>query len=275
MLSIDKFLELSLQEDVGRGDLFSRVSKSINAQGRILAKSRGILAGEIYGSRLAELQNFKIEWLKRDGETFEIGENLLKIEGDSHTILKIERTLLNIILHASSIATNSNSYVEIIKNSGFNTKILDTRKTRPMLRNFEKYASRIGGAINHRMGLDDALMLKDTHLKVITDLDNFLKNARKNIPFTSMIEIECETVEFAKEVIKKDIDILMCDNMNIDEVREVVNFRNEFSPKIKIEASGNMRLDRILEYAKTGVDAISIGAIIHGANWLDLSMKIE
>jgi nicotinate-nucleotide pyrophosphorylase (carboxylating) len=275
MLNIDKFLELSLQEDVGRGDLFSRVSKSINAQGRIIAKSRGILAGEIYGSRLAELQNFKIEWLKRDGETFEIGENLLKIEGDSHTILKIERTLLNIILHASSIATNSNSYVEIIKNSGFNTKILDTRKTRPMLRNFEKYASRIGGAINHRMGLDDALMLKDTHLKVITDLDNFLKNARKNIPFTSMIEIECETVEFAKEVIKKDIDILMCDNMNIDEVREVVNFRNEFSPKIKIEASGNMRLDRILEYAKTGVDAISIGAIIHGANWLDLSMKIE
>ena len=128
MLSIDKFLELSLQEDVGRGDLFSRVSKSINAQGRILAKSRGILAGEIYGSRLAELQNFKIEWLKRDGETYEIGENLLKIEGDSHTILKIERTLLNIILHASSIATNSNSYVEIIKNSGFNTKILDTEK---------------------------------------------------------------------------------------------------------------------------------------------------
>ncbi len=275
MLNIDKFLELSISEDIGRGDLFERVSKSVEAKGKIIAKSDGILAGEIYASRLSEIEKFEIEWLKRDGEFFQKGDVLLKIKGSSHVLLKIERTLLNIILHASSIATTANSYVNLLKENNYKTKILDTRKTRPMLRTFEKYASRIGGAINHRMGLDDALMLKDTHLKVINNLDLFLAEARQKIPFTSMIEIECETVDFAKNVLLKDVDIVMCDNMNVDEVREVVEFRNLHSPKVKIEASGNMRLDRVLEYAKTGVDAISIGAIIHGANWLDLSMKIE
>jgi len=272
-MNIDKFLEFALAEDIGRGDLFSKVQSSVSAKGFILAKSNGVLAGQKYANRLAELQDFSIEWKFQDGDRFQKGDILLKISGSSHILMQSERVLLNIILHTSSIATLTRKYVEKVEN--FNTKILDTRKTRPLLRDLEKYATQVGGAINHRMGLDDSLMLKDTHLKTLTDLDSFLKNARKKIPFTAKIEVEAETVEFAKKVILKDVDIVMCDNMKPDEVLEVVKFRNSQNSRVLLEASGNMNLNTVLDYAKTGVDAISVGSIIHQANWIDLSMKIQ
>jgi nicotinate-nucleotide pyrophosphorylase (carboxylating) len=177
------------------------------------------------------------------------------------------------LLHASSIATLTNKYVKIIE--PFGVKLLDTRKTRPLLRVFEKYATRTGGAVNHRMGLDDSLMIKDTHLKTIKNLKNYICNARKKIPFTAKIEVEAESFEIAKMAFEAECDIVMCDNMTPEQIKKIVAYRDENYPHILLEASGNISLKTIESYAKSGVDAISSGSLIHQANWIDLSMKMD
>ena len=269
----ETFLKALVAEDVGRGDLFSRISTSKPIRAYIIAKSGGVFAGREYVEALAEMYDLSLIWEVRDGESFTKGKKLLFISGDSKTILSLERSILDMVLHASSIATLTAQYVEAIKETG--VKLLDTRKTRPLLREFEKYAVRCGGGINHRMGLDDCLMLKDTHLQTIDDLDVFMKEVRQKIPFTSKVEIECEDLEMVKRAMKAGADIVMCDNMSLEETKEVVAFRNENYPHILLEASGNVTLDTIASIATTGVDAISSGSVIHQANWIDLSMKVE
>jgi len=270
--SVEDFVLEALYEDVGRGDLYSLVEPKKASSAKVIAKSDGVVAGVEYANVLAKLQGFSISWQKVDGERFQKGEEIAYLQGDSHTLLSCERTVLNILLHASSIATLTRKYVDII--APYGTKLLDTRKTRPNLRVFEKYATRCGGAVNHRMGLDDSLMIKDTHLKTIDDLKEYIKRARTKIPFTAKIEVEAESFEIAKEAFEAGADIVMCDNMTPDEVREVVAYRNENFPSILLEASGNISLKTIESYAKTGVDAISSGSLIHQANWIDLSMKM-
>ncbi len=270
---IEAFVREVLVEDVGRGDLYARVSESVDASALIIAKSDGVVAGQVYCDALSRIEPFYISWKLHDGELFKKGDVIAHLHADSHTLLKIERTFLNMLLHASSIATLTHRYVERL--APYGTKLLDTRKTRPMLRNFEKYATRIGGAINHRMGLDDALMLKDTHLKTIENLEAFMVKARRNIPFTCKIEIEAETFEQARQFMQLGADIVMCDNMTPVQLAEVVAYRNSNHPAVLLEASGNITLETIEAYAQTGVDAISTGALIHQANWIDLSMKVE
>lgn len=272
-IMIEEFVKETLAEDVGRGDLYALVEESIDASAKIIAKSDGVVAGVVYIDALAKLENFEIAWNKKDGDSFVKGEIIATLSGSSHTLLKIERTLLNMLLHASSIATLTRKYVDIIKPYG--VKLLDTRKTRPLLRVFEKYASRCGGAVNHRMGLDDALMIKDTHLKTIKNLKEYVQKARSVIPFTTKIEIEAESFEVAKEAFEAGADIVMCDNMTLNQIKEVVEFRNKNFAYILLEASGNISLNTIEDYAKTGVDAISSGSMIHQAKWIDLSMKMD
>lgn len=270
---IEDFVKASLAQDVGRGDLYALVEPSVDASAKIIAKSDGIVAGVEYINALAKLENFEIKWNKNDGESFIKGDVLATLSGTSHVLLKIERTLLNMLLHASSIATLTKKYVTIVEPYG--VKLLDTRKTRPLLRVFEKYATRCGGAVNHRMGLDDSLMIKDTHLKTIKDLKSYIEKARKKIPFTAKIEVEAETLEDAKEAFAAGADIVMCDNMTPQQIREVVKYRDENFAHILLEASGNISFETIESYAKTGVDAISSGSLIHQANWIDLSMKMD
>ena len=270
---IEAFVKESLAQDVGRGDLYALVEPSVEASAKIIAKSDGIVAGQEYIDVLASLELFEINWFVKDTQAFKKGDVIANIAGDSHTLLRIERTLLNMLLHASSIATLTNRYVKIIEPYG--VKLLDTRKTRPLLRVFEKYASRCGGAVNHRMGLDDSLMIKDTHLKTIENLASYIKTAREKIPFTSKIEVEAETFEIAKEAFEAGADIVMCDNMQTSQIVEIVKYRDENYPHILLEASGNISLTTIEMYAKTGVDAISSGSMIHQANWIDLSMKMD
>ncbi len=270
---IESFIREVLAEDIGRGDLYARVSEPVRAGAKIIAKSDGVLAGEAYLNVLSHIEGFVIVWHRHDGERFAKGEVLMELSGDSHTLLRIERTLLNILLHASSIATLTRRYVDRI--APYGTKLLDTRKTRPLLRTFEKYAARIGGATNHRMGLDDALMLKDTHLKTIGNLEAFMAEARKKIPFTAKIEIEAEDFEMVKQAMKAGADIVMCDNMPPEALAEIVAYRCEYYPNVLLEASGNISLETIERYARTGVDAISTGSLIHQANWIDISMKMD
>jgi len=270
---IKAFVEEALAEDVGRGDLYALVAKPIAASAKIIAKSEGVLSGQVYADALCEMESFEIIWHKRDGGHFSKGDVIAEIKGSSHTLLRIERTLLNMLLHASSISTYTNSFVQLI--APYGTKLLDTRKTRPKLRVFEKYATRLGGAVNHRLGLDDCLMIKDTHLKTIDDIDAFMKEARKLIPFTSKIEIEAESFEQAKSFMAAGADIVMCDNMTPQQLSEVVVYKQEHYPDVLLEASGNISLETIESYAKTGVDAISSGALIHQSKWIDLSMKMD
>lgn len=270
---IEEFVKATLAEDVGRGDLYALVEPSVDAKADIIAKSDGVVAGQKYIDVLASLDGLDIVWGKHDGDSFVKGDVLAIIRGDSHTLLRDERTILNMLLHASSIATLTRKYAEIIEPYG--VKLLDTRKTRPMLRVFEKYATRVGGAVNHRMGLDDSLMIKDTHLKTIKDLKAYIVKARKEIPFTTKIEIEAETFKIAKEAMACGSDIVMCDNMTPEQISEIVKYRDENYPHILLEASGNISLETIESYAKSGVDAISSGSLIHQANWIDLSMKMD
>ncbi len=270
---IEQFVKEALAEDVGRGDLYALVEPSVAASAKIIAKSDGVVAGVKYIDTLAKLEKFEITWLKNDTEHFKSGDLIATLKADSHTLLRCERTILDMLLHASSIATLTNRYVEIIKPYG--VKLLDTRKTRPLLRVFEKYATRTGGAVNHRMGLDDSLMIKDTHLKTIENLTEYIAKARKAIPFTAKIEVEAESFEIAKMAFEAEADIVMCDNMTPQEIQEIVNYRDENFPHILLEASGNISLDTIESYAKSGVDAISSGSLIHQANWIDLSMKMD
>lgn len=272
-IMIEDFVKATLAEDVGRGDLYALIEDAIDAKADIIAKSDGVVAGEKYIDVLAQLEGFEIIWGKHDGEEFTIGDIIAIVKADSHTLLRNERTILNMLLHASSIATLTRKYVEIINPYG--VKLLDTRKTRPMLRVFEKYATRTGGAVNHRMGLDDSLMIKDTHLKTIDNLKEYIHKARTKIPFTAKIEIEAETFIIAKEAMAAGADIVMCDNMTPSQIKEIVLYRDENFPHILIEASGNISLQTIESYAQTGVDAISSGSLIHQANWIDLSMKIN
>ena len=269
----EKFLEALIAEDVGRGDLFSRVSLNRQIRAYVIAKSDGVLSGKEYVEKLTEMYGLKCEWAFNDGDRFEKGEKLLWVFGENKTLLSLERSILDLLLHASSIATLTEQYVEAIKETG--VKLLDTRKTRPLLREFEKYAVRCGGGVNHRMGLDDCLMLKDTHLQTIGDLGSFMEEVRRTIPFTAKVEIECESFEMVREAMAAGADIVMCDNMALDDIGEVVAYRNEHYPHILLEASGNVTLETIAALAQTGVDAISSGSIIHQANWIDLSMKVE
>lgn len=270
---IKRFVRKALEEDIGRGDLYAQVMPSTTQTGYIIAKSNGVLAGVVFVDALASIDSFKIKWLKKDGDTFMVGDKLATFKGSSHTLLRIERTMLNLLHHASGIASLTRKYVNIIK--PYDVLLLDTRKTRPHLRQFEKYATKVGGGTNHRMGLDDALMLKDTHLKTIDNLSLYVKQARKKIPFTTTIEIEAETIEIAKLAMEAGADIVMCDNMSCEDMKKVVALRDKEHAKVRIEASGNVSLDTIEEIAQTGVDAISTGSTIHQAVWPDLSMKID
>ncbi len=270
---IEEFVRNVLSEDIGRGDLYSLVEPAVEASASIIAKSSGVMAGQIYLNALAKIKDIDIVWLRSDGDSFVAGDIIAKLSASSHALLQTERSMLDMLLHASSIATLTAKYVKVLQ--PYNIKLLDTRKTRPLLRSFEKYATRTGGATNHRMGLDDCLMLKDTHLKTIDNLDEYIKHARAKIPFTCKIEIEIEDFDMAKRAMSVGADIVMCDNMTIKEIKKVVEFKNKNYSHVLIEASGNITLDTLEDYVQSGIDAISTGSIVHQANWLDISMKMN
>jgi len=272
-INIRKFVKNAIIEDNGRGDLFFDIAPKGRFTARVIAKDDGVLAGVKYARVLARAEKFDCKFLKKDGEEVKKGDTIAELEGKASVLLSSERTFLNLLQHASGIATNASRYAKLLE--GSDVVLLDTRKTRPQLRDFEKYASRIGGAINHRLGLDDCLMLKDTHLKTIPDLKAFVKKARKRISWVTKIEIECETFDQVQEAMEAGADIIMCDNMTPEQIRKVADFRDENYPHILLEASGNITTETITGYINSGIDAISSGSIIHQATWLDFSMKFD
>ncbi len=272
-INIRKFVKNAVLEDNGRGDLFFDIAPKGRFTARVVAKDDGVLAGVKYARILARTEKFDCKFLIKDGEEVNKGDVIAELEGKASVLLSSERTFLNLLQHASGIATSARRYSDLLK--GSSVVLLDTRKTRPQLRDFEKYASRVGGAINHRLGLDDCLMLKDTHLKTIVDLKEFVKIARKRISWVTKIEIECETFEQSVEAMEAGGDIIMCDNMTPEQIRKVSDYRKEHHTHVLLEASGNITEKTIQSYLTSGVDAISSGSIIHQATWLDYSMRFD
>ena len=273
MINIKKFVKNAIIEDNGRGDLFFDIAPKGRFKAKAVVKDDGILAGVKYAKVLARSERFDCKFLKQDGDVLKKGDVIANLEGKASILLSSERTFLNLLQHASGIATMANAYVKKIQD--LDVVMLDTRKTRPQLREFEKYASRVGGAINHRLGLDDCLMIKDTHLRTIENLEAFIKKARKRISWVTKIEIECETFAQVQDSMSAGADIIMCDNMKPEQIKEVIKYRNDKHSHILVEASGNINLDTVRMYAQTGVDALSSGSIIHQATWLDFSMKFD
>lgn len=278
-MNISDFVKGAIDEDLGRGDLFARcISQNLAdkiVSAKIIAKEGGIFSGEVYLIALYKRFSINAEFAKHDSEAFAKGEVLINLRGKYIDILQSERVGLNILAHSSGIATNTRRFVDAVRESGANLKVLDTRKTRPFLREFEKYSVRNGGGINHRFGLDDCLMLKDTNLAHIADLGAFIKNARAQIPWSAKIEVECESIDSAENAMSAGADIIMCDNMDAQSITKVAQIRAEKFPHILLEASGNISLDNIAQYARLGIDAVSVGALIHQAKWIDLSLKMQ
>jgi nicotinate-nucleotide pyrophosphorylase (carboxylating) len=274
-------IHLALLEDVGEGDhsTLSSVPATAMKKARLLVKQQGILAGVevalVILEETAELYNHpkaKVEVFIKDGTPIEVGDIVLTIEASAQLILKAERLLLNIMQRMSGIATYARKMVDII--GDLPVKLLDTRKTTPNFRLFEKMATKIGGAVNHRMGLYDMIMLKDNHVDYAGGIEAAITNARKYLKETGKnlkIEIETRNLAEVDEVLRVgQVDIIMLDNFSMENMREAVK---RINGRFETEASGNITEKTLRAVAETGVDGISSGALTHQIQSLDLSLK--
>lgn len=277
-LVLDPLLRGWLLEDIGRGD---RTTNSLLAPDTTLgaakwiAKAPGIIAGLPVAARVFQLLNEKISFVPvaAEGARCEPGQVVAEIHGSLDALLIGERVALNLTMRLSGIATLTNVYVKKI--ADLPAQLVDTRKTTPGLRLLEKYSTALGGAINHRMGLDDAVMIKDNHIAAIGGITEAISRIRSQIPYPLTIEVETESIEQVKEALQHKADIIMLDNMPLEIMREAVQLIRQHNSRVKIEASGNMTLETIRAVAETGVDYISSSAPITQSKWLDLSMKIK
>lgn len=276
-MSLEESIKDWLSEDIGRGD---RTTQSLSWKQEVLgeavwkAKSPGIVAGLPIAARVFQLLEPKTTLipLVAEGEACASGEMIAKLEGSLEALLMGERVALNLAMRLSGIATATREYVECI--ADLPAQLVDTRKTTPGLRLLEKYASQVGGAMNHRMGLDDAVMIKDNHIVAAGGIGEAIAQIRQRIPYPMTIEVEAETLDQVKEALDHRADIIMLDNMSIEMMAVAVTLIRESSESVKIEASGNVTLETIRAIAKTGVDYISSSAPMTRSPWLDLSMRV-
>lgn len=263
----------ALKEDIGSGDITSRtiIPKGQKAKARIIAKEAGIVAGLLVARDVFRTLDRSLRFSPKvkDGMKVKKGTVIAEVSGNARAILAGERVALNFLQHLSGIATLTNKFVARVKGKGIRVKVLDTRKTIPGLRVLEKYAVKIGGGQNHRMGLYDAILIKDNHIKLAGGLRKALKGPRRT---KRTIEIEARTMTEVRKAIESKVDRILLDNMNIKTLRQAVKLCQKVG--IKTEASGGINLNNVRAIAKTGVDYISIGALTHSAPALDISLKI-
>ena len=272
---LESLLRQWLLEDIGRGDVTTQGLLLSSRQGRAewVIKEDGIVAGLTIAAKVFELLEREtiLTPTVAEGEFCSSGTKIAEIEGKMEALLSGERTALNLAMRLSGIATETKRYVDQILD--LPAKFVDTRKTTPGLRILEKYATRVGGAINHRLGLDDAVMIKDNHLKAVGGIDKAIALIRKNMPYPLTIEVETSSLEEVEEAMEHGADIIMLDNMSLEMMTQAVKMIRAVKRKIAIEASGNITVERIKAVAKTGVDYISSSAPITHSHWLDLSMR--
>ena len=271
---IDNIITTALMEDINYIDAAADnlIPSEHKSSAYYVAKDTGVVCGIEIAKRVFELSGGNVDFriLMNDGTKVQKGDVIAELEGSTLTLLKGERTALNILQHMSGIATATNKCVELV--SGTNASVTDTRKTLPGLRALQKYAVTVGGGKNHRYNLSDAAMLKDNHIDAYGGITAAVTELRKKIGHTVKIEVEVRTLDELKEALENKVEIIMLDNMSCEEMKQAVEITNGSA---LLEASGNVTSDNIRSVAETGVDIISLGALTHSVKCFDISMKIR
>ena len=271
-IAADPLIRTALAEDVPTEDISTEcvMPRACHGSVQLIAKQEGVIAGLDVFERVFHLLDQKTvcRFAVKDGDTVQPGQVLGTVEGDVRILLSGERTALNYLQRMSGIATYTRSVCKLLE--GSKTRLVDTRKTTPCMRVFEKEAARIGGACNHRFNLSDGVLLKDNHIDAAGGVPQAVEAARRRAPFVRKIEVEVETLDMVREALDAGADIIMLDNMSVDEMREAIALIDR---RAEVEASGNVTAENIGRLVDLGVDYISSGALTHSAPILDLSLK--
>lgn len=271
-LNVDPLILGALKEDITSEDVSTNSVMPVAQQGEVdlICKQDGIICGLQVFSRVFELldEKTKVELYVQDGDEVKKGQLMAKVYGDIRVLLCGERTALNYLQRMSGIATYTSQVNALLK--GTKTKLVDTRKTTPNNRIFEKYAVRVGGASNHRYNLTDGVLLKDNHIGAAGSVTKAIESAKAYAPFVRKIEVEVETLDMVKEAVEAGADIIMLDNMDHDTLKKAMEI---IDGRAKVEVSGNVTKENISRLTDLGVDIISSGALTHSAPILDISLK--
>lgn len=268
-----KLFEETLLEDTNNNDIISSIIPNRKEQAHIVANDRGVFVGEIFSVVLEKDFGIKSCSLK-DGEEFNKGTKIFSFEGSAKMLLSVERSILNILTILISIATTTREFVKATEGK---FGVLDTRKTIPGLRFFQKYAVRVGGGVNHRFGLYDMIMIKDNHIAVFKgDIKRIVSLARKYSPMHK-IEVECENMEQVKQSVEANVDVIMLDNMTPEQIKSASEYIKSQNPNIIVEASGNIDIEKIREIVKMNapIDFVSTSRITMNYEVIDLSFHVE
>lgn len=271
-LAADKYIRLALEEDINSEDVTTNAVMPDYKKGEVelICKEDGIIAGLQIFERVFTLldSETKTDFYVKDGDTVKKGQHLATVTGDIRVLLSGERTALNYLQRMSGIATYTNAVAALLE--GTNTTLLDTRKTTPCMRIFEKYAVKIGGGNNHRYNLSDGVLLKDNHIDAAGGVKEAVAAAKAYAPFVRRIEVETERMEMVKEAVEAGADIIMLDNMTPEQMAEAVRY---IDGRAETECSGNITKENIKAITDTGVNYVSSGALTHSAPILDISLK--
>lgn len=271
-LKVDPLIIGALNEDITSEDVSTNsvMPEAQMGEVELICKQDGVVCGLQVFERVFKIldETTEFEYYAKDGDDVKNGQLIAKIRGDIRTLLSGERTALNYLQRMSGVATYTRSVASLLK--GTKTTLLDTRKTTPNNRIFEKYAVRCGGGSNHRYNLSDAVMLKDNHIGAAGGIKKAVEMAKNHVSFVLKIEVEVENMDMVKEAVEAKADIIMLDNMNHDEIKEAMEYING---RAEVEVSGNVTKENIAILTDLGVDYISSGALTHSAPILDLSLK--
>lgn len=271
-LNVDPLILSALREDITSEDVTTNsvMPEAVTGEVDLICKEDGIICGLQVFERTFTLldENTEVTFYVKDGDSVKCGDLMAKVRGDIRILLCGERTALNYLQRMSGIATYTNEYVKELE--GYKTKLLDTRKTTPNMRPFEKYAVKVGGGTNHRYNLSDGVLIKDNHIGAAGGVKKAIEMCREYAPFVRKIEVEVENLDMLKEALEAEADIIMLDNMDNEAMREAVKL---VAGKAKTECSGNVTKERLREIAEIGVDYVSSGALTYGAPVMDVSLK--
>ena len=274
--TLDSEIERFLNEDISNGDitsdLFIDATSISNAE--ILSREPGILSGRSEISQIFNHFNIESNWLFQDGDSFSDNSQIVKLNGLSKSILLSERVSLNLLGHMSGIATSTNNAVKITKQISPHTNISATRKTLPGLRKYEKYSVIVGGGLPHRYDLNEMILIKDNHSKLINNLQKSINSVRNQIGSSKKIELEVDSLESAMKAIDLDIDIILLDNMQPEDILKFMNKIKSLPKPPLTEASGGITFSNLESYASTQVDIISMGTLTHSSKSIDFSLQI-
>jgi len=268
-----------LKEDIGMGDITTEaiVPAETEVQAQIIAKEPAVIAGLLEASLLFQMLDVRFQARVEDGAEVAAGAILAEVKGRGRAILSAERTVLNILMRMSGIATVTRRLVKMIRESGLNVRVAATRKTAPGLRYFDKKAVLIGGGDPHRFRLDDAFLIKDNHVKIAGGIEKAIRKARSSASFSKKIEVEVQTKEEALEAARSGADIIMLDNMTLEEAEETLKALEDagLRSKVTIEISGGITEKNLLDYAELKPDVISLGSLTHSVKAVDISLEIS